>query len=109
MPLFQKKAKDATVEIQNHQNVKRTKHPFIIFNRKPIYNIDDMDHANFMRDHRLEGVFCIDSILPIQEKHPGEVIIDGENVGAPIISGGHIIGLPVRKKCRDIKIYPTER
>ena len=101
MPLFQKKAKDATVEIQNHQNVKRTKHPFIIFNRKPIYNIDDMDHANFMRDHRLEGVFCIDSILPIQEKHPGEVIIDGENVGAPIISGGHIIGLPVRKKCRE--------
>lgn len=101
MSLFQKKQKDATLEIQNHQNVKRTKHPWIIFNKKPIYNIDDMDHANFMRDHRLEGVFCIDSILPLNEKYPGEVIIDGENVGAPIISGGHIIGLPVRKKCRE--------
>ena len=95
------KSKDATVAIQNQQKAKKTKHPFIIFNRKPVYNIDDMDHANFMRDHRLEGVFCIDSILPLNEKHPGEVIIDGENVGAPIISGGHIIGLPVRKKCTE--------
>ncbi len=100
MPLF-KKEKDATVQIQNQQSVKRTKHPWIIFNKEPVYNIDDMDHANFMRDHRLEGVFCIDSILPLNEKYPGEVIIDGENVGAPIISGGHIIGLPVRKKCRE--------
>ncbi len=101
MPIFIKKEKDATVEIQNQQSVKRTKHPWIIFNKQPVYNIDDMDHANFMRDHRLEGVFCIDSILPLNEKYPGEVIIDGENVGAPIISGGHIIGLPVRKKCRE--------
>ena len=95
------KSKDATVAIQNQQKAKKTKHPFIIFNKKPVYNIDDMDHANFMRDHRLEGVFCIDSILPLNEKYPGEVIIEGENVGAPIISGGHIIGLPVRKKCTE--------
>lgn len=101
MPIFNKKEKDATVEIQNQQGVKRTNHPWIIFNKQPVYNIDDMDHANFMRDHRLEGVFCIDSILPLNEKYPGEVIIDGENVGTPIISGGHIIGLPVRKKCRE--------
>ena len=99
MAIFKEKSKDATVQIQNQQMVKRTKHPFIIFNKKPVYNIDDMDHGNFMRDHRLEGVFCIDSILPLNDKYPGEVIIDGENIGAPIISGGHIIGLPVRKKC----------
>ncbi len=91
--------KDATHKIQNEQRVKHTLHPCIVLSKKPVYNIDDMDHSNFMRDHRMEGVFCIDSLFPIHDRYPGEVLIDGENIGVPIISGGRTIGIPVRKKC----------
>ena len=75
------------------------------FIQKPVYNIDDMDDAMFMKDHRMEGVFVIACRASIDPAWPGDVIVNGKKTAEGIISpsvweNGCEIGLPVRKQLR---------
>lgn len=75
----------------------------IFFSHTPaMYNIDDMDDANFMRDHRMEGTFSITSRITVTPAYPGSVYVDGIYSASAIVfpnlfSAGSVIGLPVRR------------
>lgn len=97
---------DVTNHLKSMEKKGDTGHSHFRFSKAPVYNIDDMDHGNFMRDHRMEGVYCIECTVPIDEANAGKVYVNGEYVGEPIIAyGGNTVGLPIRKK---VKLYDHE-
>ena len=56
-----------------------------VFMNRPVYNIDDMDNAAFMGDHRMEGVFTVMAQQEVAPDQPGQVYVDGEYSGEGII------------------------
>lgn len=77
-----------------------------VFMNRPVYNIDDMDNAAFMGDHRMEGVFTVMAQQEVAPDQPGQVCVDGEYSGEGIIGKGFLpgsvcIGLPVRRRMRE--------
>lgn len=97
-------AQDETLQLQDM--LKTRMMGDFLFIRDPRYNIDDMDDAMFMRDHRMQGIFPLGCIKEIDPAHPGIVRVDGQDAGAPVLSpnswgGGTILGLRVRRFIRE--------
>ncbi len=55
------------------------------FIQNPVYNIDDVDHSLYMRDHRMEGVYVIFCEKAIDEDFPGQFFVDGSFAGEAMI------------------------
>ncbi len=96
---------DDTINILEDQFKGDGKSPFVLWNA-PVYNIDDMDNAAFMQDHRMEGVYVILYQGALDPQHPGTVFVDGQDAGAPILStgafgGATMIGFRVRRFIRE--------
>lgn len=97
---------DATHKLKEEAQRLATENPNFKLIEKPYYNIDDMDPAQYMWDRNLSGCYVFTCVKQVDPQCPGEVIINGEPTGAPILGtnmwgSGQNIGVFVRKHLRE--------